>query len=135
MIPIGYVEDSNKFSKSFHPKKPTSYIKYFDTNTLHRHSMMQLLPNEILDWVNPEKFNWDNYSDHVPIGCSLEVELDYPGKLDDLHDYFLAAEKIKEPKDILYQYQLQIIEKDKFSLGKNKNLIPNLGNKTIETPL
>ena len=57
MIPKGYVEDSNKFSKSFHPKKPTSYIKYLDTNTLHRHSMMQLLPNEILDWVNPEKFN------------------------------------------------------------------------------
>ena len=30
------------------------------------------------------------------------------------------------------KYQLQIREANNFSIGRNKNLIPNLGNKTYE---
>ena len=52
--------------------------------------------------------------------------------LDELHnlynDYPLAGKKIKVTEEMLSEYQLQIIE-DKFSLCKNKNLIPNVGNK------
>ena len=47
----------------------------------------------------------------------------------DLHsEYPLAVEKIKVTKEILHEYQLQIIE-DNFSWGKNEKLIINLGNK------
>ena len=57
MISEGYVEANNNFLKSIHPNKLTLYIKYLDANTLYGHSMIQLFPNEILDWVNSEKFN------------------------------------------------------------------------------
>ena len=50
--------------------------------------MMQLFPTEILDWVDPKDFNLDNYSNDSPIGCFLEVDLDYP---DD--DYPLTSNK------------------------------------------
>ena len=39
--------------------------------------------------------------------------------------------KIKVTEKILSEYKLQITEDNKFSHSKNKNLIPNLGNKRI----
>ena len=58
--------------------------------------MMQLLPTEILDWVNQNDFDLDNYPNNGPIVCLLEFDLDYPDKLHDLcDDYHLDGEKIK----------------------------------------
>ena len=92
--------------------------------------MMQLLPTEIRDWVNQKDFSIDNYSNDSPIGCFLKVDLDYPDELHDLHNgYPLAGETLKVAEEILSKYQLQIIEYNIFSLGKNKKLIPNPGNK------
>ena len=60
----------------------------------------------------------------------LEIDLDYPDELHNLHnDYPLASEKIKVTKEMLSEYQLQIIEDNNSSHGENKTLIPNLGNK------
>ena len=64
-ISKGYAEANNKSFILFNPNKPTSYITYFNS---YGHSMIQLLPNKTLDWVNPEKLNLDNYSDDGPIG-------------------------------------------------------------------
>ena len=58
---------------------------------------MELFPTEILDYVNPEKSNLDNYSDDAPIGCLLEVDFEYPDELHDLiSDFKLAAENINK---------------------------------------
>lgn len=90
--------------------------------------MIQLLSTEVLDYVNLKSFHLDNYTDDGSIGCFLEIRLDYPNELHDLHnDYPLVAEKIKDTKEMLSEYQLQIIGYT-FSLGKNKKLVPNLGN-------
>ena len=45
--------------------------------------MMQHLPTEKLDWVNPKNFHLHNYSKNSPKGCFLEVDFDYA---DELHD-------------------------------------------------
>ena len=45
------------------------------------------------------------------------------------YDYPLAGEKIEAKKEILSNYQLQIIEDSFSSLGKNKKYISNLSNK------
>ena len=96
--------------------------------------MMQPLPTEILDWVNPKIFNLENYSEDSLIGYFLEVDLGYPDELHDLHDHSLAAVKMKVTKEILSNYQLQIIE-DHFFLGENEKIALNLGNKKTQTPL
>ena len=62
MICKEYCEANTKFLKSDGANKPSSYIIYLDSNDLYRHFMMQFLPTEMLDWVNPKDFNLDNYS-------------------------------------------------------------------------
>ena len=81
----GYAEGSNKLLKSYNTNKPTSYIVYLNANDLYGHSMMQLLPTKILDWVNPKDFSLHNYSSNSPIGSSIEFDLDYPDEFHDLH--------------------------------------------------
>lgn len=102
-----YAEANNKFLKPFVPNKPRSYIIYLDTNNLYSHSMMQLLPNEIFDWINPEKFILDTYFDNNPLGSFLEANRDYSDELHDSHNgYPLADEKVKIIKEILSEHRL-----------------------------
>ena len=56
--------------------------------------MIQLLPTETLDRVNLKYVNLDNRFDEIPVGCFLEVDIDYPDKMHDLHkNYLLAGER------------------------------------------
>ena len=83
--------------------------------------MIQLLPTKVLDWVNPESFNLDNYYIDIPLGCFVEVDLDYPDELHDLrNDYPLEGENIEVKKQMLPDYQLQI---NNFHLVKTKNVL------------
>ena len=60
----------------------------------------------------------------------LEVGLDYPDELHNLHNYYpLVVEIIKVREEMLPEYQLQIIQDKMFSLDKNKKIILNLDNK------
>ena len=54
MISRGYTEADNKFLESHDDNKPISNFIYLDANNLYEHSMMQLLPTEIFDWINPK---------------------------------------------------------------------------------
>ena len=60
MISKSCTEANNKLLISYNPRKTILYISYSDANNLNSHSMMQRLLNEILNKVNPEKFNLDN---------------------------------------------------------------------------
>ena len=45
------------------------------------------------------------------------------------NDYSLAPEKVKVTKEMLSEYQLEIIEDNKFPYGRNEKRISNLGHK------
>ena len=61
----------------------------------------------------------------------LEVELEYPDELHELHNYYpLASEKLNVSSDILSEYCKEIADKYEIKTGNAKKLIPNLGNKT-----
>ena len=104
---------SNRYRKSnnrymgdkYDASKPTKYITYLDANNLYRWAMSKLLPTHGFKWMEPNGLeNCGNYS------CILEVDLEYPKILHNLHnDYPLAPERIK--------------------VNRVKNLIPNLGDK------
>ena len=124
MICKGYTEANNKFLKSYDPNKPASYIIYLDANNWYRHFMKELLLTEVLDWVNLKDFNLGSYSNDSPKGCFLEVKFDYPLELPHLHnDHPLAGEKMKVVDEILSKYQLQIVEDNNFSPGKNQKYL------------
>ena len=39
---------------------------YLDTNNLYGHFIMQILPTEILDWINSKEFNLHNNFNDSP---------------------------------------------------------------------
>ena len=66
------------------------------------------------EWVNEseyEKINWNNISTKDEIGYILEVDLEYPEELHDLHsDFPLAPEKCKIENKDLSAYQKDLLE-------------------------
>ena len=63
-------------------------------------------------------------------GYVLEVDLEYPEKLHDIHnDYPLVPEKTNIPKHWLSKYCLKIANVHNITTETVKNLVPNLMNK------
>ena len=90
---------NNEYCPNYDKNKPEVYINYHDMNNLCGYSMSEYLPCGGFKWVkvNNETVNRIlNKSDNSLHGYFLEVDLDYPGELHDIHnDYQLASEKIK----------------------------------------
>lgn len=80
---------------TYDKEKETSYIMYVDCNNLYGYSMMQHLPIKGFQWCEKE-FTADdilNIPDDADTGYIMEVDLDYPESLHDLHnDYPFCAE-------------------------------------------
>ena len=128
-----YGKANNKYMKEYDKKEPSKYITYLDANNLYGWAMSKYLPTGGFRWLNEqeiEDFNLNVYKDNNEKGVILEVDLEYPQELHDLHnDYPLAPEKIKVTKDMLSDYSQKIAEKFKISTGLVHKLIPTLGKK------
>ena len=72
---------------------------YLDANNLYGWAMSQSLPTGDFEWLSQEEisnFNVETVQDDGKEGYILEVDLEYPEHLHDLHnDYPLAPEKMK----------------------------------------
>ena len=106
MISNRYAKANNKYmGDKFNSNEPSTYIQYLDANNLYGWAMSKPLPTHGFKWMKDNELNvWEK----TP--CILEVDLEYPKELHDLHnDYPLAPEQIE--------------------VNKTKKLIPNLWNK------
>ena len=97
-------------------KRATKYITYLDANNLYGWAMCKHLPTSNFKWMDDgELMSWKNYGSsnrgrQRRYACILEVDLEYPKELHDLHnDYPLAPERLV--------------------LGKVEKLVPNLNDK------
>ena len=128
-----YGKANNKYMKNYNDKEPTQYIMYLDANNLYGWAMSQYLPTGNFKWLSQkqiEKTNLNEYTENSKKGLLLEVDLEYPHELHDLHnDYPLGPEKIKITKDELSDYCNKIAEKFNISSGLVHKLIPTLNNK------
>ena len=80
---------------------------------------------------NVDGFDVMSISEKSPIGYILEVDLEYPDELHELHnDYPLAPEKLAVSSDMLSKYYEKIADKYEIKVDDVKKLIPNLGSKT-----
>ena len=82
MISTRYAEANNIYMGDlYNPEKENSYNMYYDANNLYGFIMMGKMPYGGFQWMNNEELdNWKDYS------CVLEVDLDYPKELHDLHN-------------------------------------------------
>ena len=95
MISNHYGKVNNKYmGKSFKDIETSKYVTYLDANNLYGWAMSKPLPTHGFKWMKVSELEtWENHS------CFLEVDLEYPRSLHDLHsDYPLAAEQIEVNK-------------------------------------
>ena len=106
MISTRYGKANNKYmGDKFDTNKPSKYIQYLDANNLYGWAMSKTLPTHDFKWMKVSEL--ETLEKHP---CILEVDLEYPRSLHDLHsDYPLAPEQIE--------------------VNKVDKLIPNLWNK------
>ena len=128
-----YGKANNKYMKNYDEKTPSKYIMYLDANNLYGWAMSQYLPTGNFKWLSQnqiEKTNLGKYTENSKKGLILEVDLEYPQELHDLHnDYPLGPEKIKVAKDMLSDYCKKIADKFNISSGLVHKLIPTLNDK------
>ena len=85
--------------KCYGSSKESKYITYLDVNNLYGWAMSQYLPYSGFKWLNQKEisdFCLNSISENSSISYILEVDLEYPSELHDLHsEYHLASEKLK----------------------------------------
>ena len=87
--------NDNKYMNDCDPKKPSTVVSYLDRSGY--------LPYKGFKWLkNVDEFNAMSINEKSLIGYLLEVDIEYPDKLHELHnDYSLAPEKLAVSSDML----------------------------------
>ncbi len=101
-----YAKANNKYLDNYDKESESVFVPYLDANNLYGWAMNNPLPVSDFEWIEEDKLK---YWEQAP--CILDVDLEYPVELHDLHnEYPLAPEKI--------------------NVNKVDKLIPNLNDKT-----
>jgi len=109
-----------------------SLIFLSDANNLYGHSMAQALPTSDFRFLSREKIHSldiTNEPEDGPAGYILEVDLEYPSELHDLHnDFPLAPEKLVVMEQMLSPYASSFLTETMKHVSDEK-LIQNLNHK------
>ena len=126
---------NNKYMENFDSSEESMFIMYLDANNLYGWAMTQYLPYDGFKWLTKkeiDEFDLNLVKENSSMGYILEVDLEYPIKLHDLHnDYPLAPEKLEISQDMLSKYCSDIADKYGIKIGGVNKLVPNLGSKKI----
>ena len=129
MVSNRYGKANNKYMKDYDKNKPSKYLMYFDKNNLYGWAMSQKLPVHSFKWMSNQElenlFNNQIVQVWEKTPCILEVDLEYPEELHDLHnDYPLCPERI-ECKNGVKKLIPNLWDKNKYVLHY-KNLMQYL---------
>ena len=117
-----YGKANNKYMNDYNKNESSKYIMYLDANNLYGWAMSQYLPTGGFKWMKQEhidKLDLSKYKEDSKKGLILEVDLEYPKELHDLHnDYPLGAEKVKVTENMLSNYCKKIAEKYNTSIDQ-----------------
>ena len=101
-------------------------------NNLYGLAMSEYIPYDEFGWLEKiNEFDINSINEKSDTGYFLEVDLEYPDELHELHkNYPLAPEKLVVSSNMLSEYCRKIADKNQIKVGSVKKLIPNLANKT-----
>jgi hypothetical protein len=121
---------NNKYMKDYDASKPITYIPYLDANNLYGWAMKQYLPYKDFKWVDVEEFKLNNVKTQSKIGHILEVDLEYPEELHDLHnEYPYCPEHLNITPDMLSDYSRNVAYCNAMKCGKSNKLVATLRKK------
>lgn len=113
---------------------PSSYIAYLDCNNLYGTAMTEPLPERDFRLLSPEEvetFNLASTSDFGSTGYFLEVDIEYPDELHDLHsDYPVCPEVRKIDENELSPYTKSLAQKLDVKPSSYSKLVCDLNDKT-----
>ena len=95
-----YGEANNKYMKDFNKNKLFKFLMYLDANNLYGFAMSQKLPTNGFKWLTDKEienlFNNQIVQVWEKTPCILEVDIEYPKELHDLHnDYPFCPERVE----------------------------------------
>ena len=71
--------------------------------------MSKFLPISGFKWIDPKEFILNKCTNISSKGCVLEVDLEYPRELRELHNHYsLAQDKIEIKREVLSECPLKI---------------------------
>ena len=130
-----YSKANDKYTKCCDSREESKFIMYLDAYNLYGWAMNQYLPYSEFKWLNKKdisRFCLNSISENSFVGYILEVDLEYPDELHNLHnDYPLAPEKLEITQNMLSKYCFDIANKYGIKIGGVHKLAPNLRNKKI----
>ena len=90
MIPNRFGKANNKFmGDTFDPSQPSKFNTYLDAKNLYGWAMMKPLPVGDFKWMEEKELkHWKD----TP--CILEVDLEYPRDLHDLHNDYVNPKSL-----------------------------------------
>ena len=84
-----YSEANNKYMKNYDKNIPSSYLEYLHANNLYGCAICKKLPVDNFRWAeDPDTYTQSfirNYDEKSNYGSVLEVDIEYPKSLWDLH--------------------------------------------------
>ena len=117
--------------ENHHRRLQVPFVIYADFEAITQRFMV--VKSGGFKWLTEEKIkevDLEKYKDDGKEGLILEVDLEYPKELHDLHnDYPVGPEKVKVNKSMLSEYCIRIAKKHNIPSGKVHKLIPTLFNK------
>ena len=125
-----FAQANNKFMKNFDPAKKSKFLVYLDANNLYGWAMSQPLPVGDFAWMSKEELqNWERFVEDEGVGCILEVDLEYPRELHDLHNDFPLAPEVLELGGVTKLTQNLRDKKEMVLHGRNLKQVLSLGMK------
>ena len=92
--------------------------------------MSKFLPTSGFKWIDPKEFDLNKHTSNSSKGCVLEVDLEYPKELRELHnDYPLVPDKIEIKRKMPSEHQLKIANVNNILIVNVKKLVPNFFDK------
>ena len=105
-----YAKANNKYMKNYNKDVISSYLMYLDANNLYGWAMSRKFPINGFKWVEKSKlsrFNErfiKNYNESSDIGYFLQVDVNYPKKLFNLHKnlpFLLERKKVNKCEKLI----------------------------------
>lgn len=132
MVSNRYAKANNKYTEEgFDPNIVLSFILYLDANNLYGWSMAQKLPLNSFRMEGERDTDFFNHiSDNADTGCFIEVDVEYPKELHDLHnDYPFLAEKVKVGRHTISPFTHALNDLNERKAGTCEKLVPHLGDR------
>ena len=115
-----YSKANNEYLKSYDPMQDRD-ISYLEVNLLFGYAMSKFLQISSFKWIDPKEFDLSKYTRNSSKGCVLEVDLEYPKELRELHNnYPLAPDKTEIKREMFSNYQLKIADLYNIPIGNDK---------------